>query len=384
MTVGLLYDIGCQLEWSCCKWIAIFHAYGHQWPCQIIYHPRKCEGFGLSDGEGCERLWSSLKQLIPPLRVSGFNQRLFMLDTQIRYLGTRSLQGFGHWLHRCWIHCQMKKNAALDNLQDLDLDEDMLRVEWKAQIAHQTRPAPCQSRNKAAEVITTLLALEKTLDAHNASVHELEARLHGGHVDDMVELNLQLIDARLSALGVEDKAELEKMKKDIYFTARLNARAVKTHIRDCLHQQKFELERLERSYRASINAEKLHANTQHSIKHCEPSILKLVLTYNGLAPPFAIPPHSIPCDGIFQLNVDDNIWQDIGLDDATLNPPVWLSDEAVRNGIWLQLEVDRCFEEEAQLMRERGIRSEGLWPQLVHCAPFPSTAPYFRAPGYHV
>ncbi|KAG1781441.1 hypothetical protein EV702DRAFT_1177262 [Suillus placidus] len=56
MTIRLLYDIGCQLERSCRKWIAVFHAYGHQWPCQIIYHPRKCEGFGLSDGEGCERL----------------------------------------------------------------------------------------------------------------------------------------------------------------------------------------------------------------------------------------------------------------------------------------------------------------------------------------
>jgi hypothetical protein len=26
----------------------------------------------------------------------------------------------------------------------------------------------------------------------------------------------------------------------------------------------------------------------------------------------------------------------------------------------------------------RGIGSEGLWPQLVHCAPFLSIAPYFR------
>ncbi|KAG1727336.1 hypothetical protein EDB19DRAFT_1897559 [Suillus lakei] len=386
MTVGLLYDIGCQLERSCRKWslldesilsqitfaVAVFHAYGHQWPCQITYHPRKREGFGLSDGEGCERLWSSLKQLIPPLRVSGFNQRLFVLDTQIRHLDTRSLQGFGHWLHRRWIHCQTKKNAALDNLQDLDPDEDMLHAEWKAQIAHQTRPAPCQSRNKAAEVITTLLALEKTLDAHDASVRELEAQLHGGHVDDMVELNLQLIDACSSALGVEDKAELEKMKKDVYLTARLNARAVKTCIRDHLRQRKFELERLERLYRASINAEKLHANTQHSIKRREPGILKLVSTYNGLcshirslirqqrAPPFAIPPHSIPRDGIFQLDVDDNIWQDIGLDDATVNPPAWLSDEAVRNSIRLQLEVDRCFEEEARLMREQSVMQEWM------------------------
>ncbi|KAI6102138.1 hypothetical protein F5141DRAFT_1190033 [Pisolithus sp. B1] len=53
MTVGHLYDIGCQLEHSCCKWglledgilsrlkfgISVFHAYGHQWPCQVVYHP---------------------------------------------------------------------------------------------------------------------------------------------------------------------------------------------------------------------------------------------------------------------------------------------------------------------------------------------------------
>lgn len=84
MRIGLLYDIGCQLHPSCVKWgfladfldritfgISVFHAYGHQWPCQVIYHPRKCIGFGLTDGEGCEWFWSSIKQLIPSLRVSG-------------------------------------------------------------------------------------------------------------------------------------------------------------------------------------------------------------------------------------------------------------------------------------------------------------------------
>lgn len=84
MTVGILYDIGCQLHRSCVKWdflngirnritfaISVFHAYGHQWACQVIYHPRKCVGFGLTDGEGCERFWSAIKKLIPMLRVSG-------------------------------------------------------------------------------------------------------------------------------------------------------------------------------------------------------------------------------------------------------------------------------------------------------------------------
>ncbi|KAG2030262.1 hypothetical protein BDR03DRAFT_936700 [Suillus americanus] len=400
MMIGLLYDIGCQLKRSCRKWkfmddntlsriafaVAVFHAYGHQWPCQIVYHPRKREGFGLSDGEGCERLWSFLKPLIPSLRVSGFNQRLFVLDTQIRHLDSKSLQGFGHWLHRRWIHCQMKKNSALDSLHDLQVDEDMLRVEWKAQVDHQMRPAPRQSRNKAVEVITTVLALEKTLEAQEASIRELEMQLHSGRVPDIVEFNLQLADIRSwraktadtlrqcqAVLGTEDKVNLQKMKKDIYLMVRLNALAVKTCIRDRLRQCKFELERLKRSYRATINAEhKLHANTQQSIKRREPGILKLVSTYNGLcsqlrslicqrqAPPYAIMPHIIPRDGIFLLDVDDDIWQDVGLDNDTMVPPAWLSDDAVRNGIRLQLEVDRCVEEEARLMRERAVIQEWM------------------------
>ncbi|KAG1849101.1 hypothetical protein C8R48DRAFT_750301 [Suillus tomentosus] len=366
MTIGLLYDIGCQLERSCRKWkfmdnsilsciafaVAVFHAYGHQWPCQIVYHPRKREGFGLSDGEGCKRLWSFLKPLIPSLHVSGFNQQLFVLDTQIRHLDSKSLQGFRHWLHRRWIHCQTKKNGALDSLHDLQVDEHMLRVEWKAQVDHQMKPAP--HTNKAAEVITTVLALEKTLEAQEASICELEMQLH-------------------AVLGTEDKVNLEKMKKDVYLTVRLNALAVKTRIRDRLRQCKFELERLKRSYRATINADhKLHANTQQSIKWREPSILKLVSTYNGLcsqlrslirqrrAPPYAVMPHIILRDGIFLLDVDDDIWQDVGLDDDTIAPPAWLSDDAIRNGIRLQLEVDRCMEEEARLMRERAVIQEWM------------------------
>ncbi|KAG2123852.1 hypothetical protein DEU56DRAFT_917259 [Suillus clintonianus] len=342
MTIGLLYDIGCQLERSCRKWnfmddsilsritfaVAVFHAYGHQWACQIVYHPRKREGFGLSDGKGCERLWSFLKPLIPSLRVSGFNQRLFVLNTQIHH--SKLLQGFGHWLHRRWIHCQSKKNDALDRLHALELDENALRVEWKAQVDHQMRPTPRQSRNKAAEVITIILALEKTLQTQEASIHELEMQLHGVRVPNIGEV---------TALGMEDKVNLEKMKKDTYLTVRLNALAIKTRIHDRLRQRKIELERLERSYRATVNAErKLHRR----------------------APRSAVPPHIIPRNGIFQLDIDDDIWQDVGLDDDTLNPPAWLSNDMVRNGIRLQLEVDRCNEEEAQLTWERAVIQEWM------------------------
>lgn len=93
VTVGLLYDINCQLHRSCLKWgflaeymprlwfaISVFHAYGHQWVCQLVYHPRKCVGFGLSDGESCERFWNAIKKLIAPLRVSGVSPSLIRVS----------------------------------------------------------------------------------------------------------------------------------------------------------------------------------------------------------------------------------------------------------------------------------------------------------------
>ncbi|KAF9514704.1 hypothetical protein BS47DRAFT_1372244 [Hydnum rufescens UP504] len=75
--VGVLYDIGCQMHRTLQKWdlmpeylhrlkftISIFHAYGHQWACQLWYHPQKA-------AIGCEHFWSDLWKLIPGLRVTG-------------------------------------------------------------------------------------------------------------------------------------------------------------------------------------------------------------------------------------------------------------------------------------------------------------------------
>jgi len=76
------------------------------------------------------------------------------------------------------------------------------------------------------------------------------------------------------------------------------------------------------------------------------------------APTGAILPQHISCDGIFQLDVDDDVWQDIGLEDEIADPPQWLSDENVRQGICLLLDLDRCLEEEGRLRRERCIMQE--------------------------
>jgi hypothetical protein len=58
---------------------------------------------------------------------------------------------------------------------------------------------------------------------------------------------------------------------------------------------------------------------------------------------------------LFSLDVDDAIWQDIGLDESgdVDEPPLWLCDEMVRKGIQGVLLRDRCDEEFYFLRRER-------------------------------
>ena len=94
------------------------------------------------------------------------------------------------------------------------------------------------------------------------------------------------------------------------------------------------------------------------------------------APQSAVAPEPIKSDGLFKLDVDDDIWQDIGLEDdisvggeSSHSPPVprWLGDESVRSGIKAQLTVDRCKEELDRLSLERCILQQWMqeeWKNL--------------------
>lgn len=63
--------------------VAVFHAYAHNWQCQLQYNPRKIESFGRRDGEGCERLWSKLVKLIRLNRRANASLRLMNLHFKV-------------------------------------------------------------------------------------------------------------------------------------------------------------------------------------------------------------------------------------------------------------------------------------------------------------
>ncbi|KZT54015.1 hypothetical protein CALCODRAFT_417841, partial [Calocera cornea HHB12733] len=129
-TVGLLYDIGCQLDHSSrlpashrhrnhiCSidlfqygylgaafpriimGCSVLHAYGHEWACQVAYHPRRREGFGLSDGEGSERVWSRTRREIPILRRADKARRVMALDRKFRHCGETMRENLGRWFNQ--------------------------------------------------------------------------------------------------------------------------------------------------------------------------------------------------------------------------------------------------------------------------------------------
>src|SRR5260370_20892043 len=105
------WKVGCQIhcaihkwdfpsEWrECLKWdVSIFHAYRHQWACQLWYHLHKDKSWGLSDGEGCERFWSELCHLVTGLHVTGYHCCLFMLDMQIEHITAKKHFQLPRWL----------------------------------------------------------------------------------------------------------------------------------------------------------------------------------------------------------------------------------------------------------------------------------------------
>lgn len=82
-----------------------------------------------------------------------------------------------------------------------------------------------------------------------------------------------------------------------------------------------------------------------------------ILIQQRKAPRNSVAPLKINMEQLFDLDVDDNIWLDIGIGynkdiDETV-PPLWLSNEGVRAGIRALTDRDRCLEEHDQLLKER-------------------------------
>ncbi|KIJ30560.1 hypothetical protein M422DRAFT_267904 [Sphaerobolus stellatus SS14] len=396
--VGLLYDIACQLQRSMLKWgfledlfprlqfaVAVFHAFGHQWPCQLNFHPRKHEGFGLTDGEGCERFWSNLKRLIPSLRISGRFRRRWSLDRQFHHIKQDSLRNLALNLKKKRIRAEKCLKEANKVLAKVDVEEIVLRKQWALQVKTQTTKIERQDRNKADKALERILGLRAECDDLHLRIRKLgktrsitstecletlesidEDLSSAQKALESTTKELQAAEKALGVSGAEAKSRLKVLKGSEFLRHRMNARALKSRIRAKLISQKFERGRLERVYRHHVTQEKDHAQTKALLKRGTKSIGTLVSKFNRVvelmhdlkkrkkAPPRAKIPALLKTQKLFRLDIDDGIWNDHGLgeEDDDTELPGWLADESIRKGIIAMLNRDRAIEEFERLKAE--------------------------------
>ncbi|KAF7330720.1 hypothetical protein MSAN_02444600 [Mycena sanguinolenta] len=365
--VGVLYDIACQAERWARKWgfmarfierlrfaVSVFHAFGHDWPCQVIYHPLKCEGFGFSNGEGCERFWHSISHLIAHLRISGYHHRIYTLDSQVKQVDEANLFKLAEWNHRRTLFSQNKREEAERDLKKCGLSSEYLKDQWKAQVKAQTKPVPRRSKTQSAKAVATVIALRNAVEIEKAEVDSCKQALEEADEEDenaVEDTKQALEDARATwkktrdrlrrreeALGLDEKP---RKFDSVIFYVRGNSSGIGWN---------------ERPRRHRASDQKLRAHTEAAVKRRQPKISNLVREYNKLcdamgheirtrkAPRGAIAPDRIDPKKVYALDVDDSIWQDVGLedDDDRAEPPPWLTDDKVRGGIRAVLQLDRA------------------------------------------
>ncbi|KAH7096184.1 hypothetical protein BKA62DRAFT_625285, partial [Auriculariales sp. MPI-PUGE-AT-0066] len=398
-TVGVLYDIACQLSRSVEKarygfldtfsdrisWaVSVFHAYGHQWACQVLFHPRKCEGFGRSDGEGCERFWSCIRKMVPVLRVTGYHRRMFLLDRQVKHIHEDGLPRLCVWLSRRHADSQTALLEAEKRLAVLGLSEAELQLLWKAQVNAQTRKPERKKQNAAdmkidqilvelsdwserkAEVVQRKAALKRKMNSLSSAQTDAETDKISTEDRELKSWRKHIGD-KMAALGELNQRKLRDLKGNPYLRARINARALRSNIRSSVVAHKFERARLERHFRAQIQQNRDHEQAKEAVHRREKGLNRMIASYNALVSQMeelakagkaptrrVITPRRIDPRQLFRLDVDDEIWQE----DPGLGPqdeesrPRWETDPAVREGIQLMLQLKRAREEMERITHE--------------------------------
>ncbi|OCH83923.1 hypothetical protein OBBRIDRAFT_815662 [Obba rivulosa] len=390
-TVAALYDIGCvadrgnglysylpdhittRLLWA----ISVMHAYGHQWACQLVYNPRLRPGLGLRDGEGVERLWSKLRVFIPITRTSGRARRIWLIDRQARVIGDEMRNSLGIFIiHKLKHGVRLQRANAQNILSEIAVSETELRRQWSLQQEAQLSiraHAPARLKKE----VDAVLVLQGDIDRVETAIKAVRAQLQAsgsssqsinvlGQLENGLEELGNRVESLYTSLNVSDVfPELKGLNVD-FVKMLVLARDVKVNLRKRVTAQFLEYDRLDRAAGGKDNplGTKLHQHTRKAISKRQPSILTAIRKFNKYCmiladaaskpgiPASIVLPQPLATD-LAKLRDDPNLYEDVWITpNPSQEPPRWLEDQDVRNGIQALLKMDRCKEEEARLRRE--------------------------------
>ncbi|KAJ6503853.1 hypothetical protein C8R45DRAFT_817825 [Mycena sanguinolenta] len=322
---------------------------------------------GLSHFSVAERFRKFISHLIAHLHICGYHNRLYTLDTQIEHTGQQSLFCLGEWINWWYRYSILKCAGAEEELGNTNAAPPsyVILARSGCSLTHRVLG---QAKNPGKKAVNTVILLRSSIKMRETQVEELCRKFLEAVMEESEDAGLHEAEYKASKEALaKSQTQLKTMAKSEYMCLRMNAHTLKLCLWERLHARKFELDVVERLYRQLVNDAKLHAHTELVVKRQEPAISKLAANYNKLctqinnlirnkkAPCKAVAPIPIPCEGLWQLDVDDTIFQDVGLDDHDDyqdGPPLWLCNKKVCAGIKALLELDRCDKEDAQLQRE--------------------------------
>lgn len=131
--VFFLYDVGCLLKKHLQgrkfahldKFnfaVPVFHSYGHVAHCQLEYSPRFQTGFGLTDGEVLERLWSYMRRFSKMTKEMRPAHRIDVLSDALGHFAHLSAINLGELLVDRMKKAKHVLETASKDLESLMVD----------------------------------------------------------------------------------------------------------------------------------------------------------------------------------------------------------------------------------------------------------------------
>ncbi|TFK20686.1 hypothetical protein FA15DRAFT_759211 [Coprinopsis marcescibilis] len=382
-TLSVLYDVGCVLDRSLqlyeilpdaitarMVWAtSAMHAYAHQWSCQLVYNPRFATGFGLTDGEGVERLWSRMRKLIGICRTSLRGRRIRLLDRQAQGIAYEMKSDLGAWIRR-----RLKRKIpehikeGQKSLEECAMTIPQLREQWglqrEAQLSVRAH-APERLKKELDAVLrlqTNLEKFESSLEAAHAELARTHTSVTANTVQTLEETADKMrdeVEKLYSSIHVEEiYPELDGIDLK-YVRKLLVVRDLKINIRKRAIGNMFEYDRLDQAAAGRHQAlgTKIHQSIRSTIKARAPALQTAIRRFNKncveLAamnkPDWNIPTPSILPTSIEELRHDPVLLEDVWILPSKQEIPPWLGDSTVRQGIRGMLRQDRCLEEQLRL-----------------------------------
>ncbi|TFK17153.1 hypothetical protein FA15DRAFT_761178 [Coprinopsis marcescibilis] len=385
-TVGVLYDVGCVLDRSLqlydilpedimrrVVWAtSAMHAYAHQWSCQLVYNPRFITGFGLTDGEGVERLWSRLRKLIGICRGSLRGKRIWIIDRQASTIADELKVDLGAWIRRrlgtkLEEHLQESRKA----FETCEMQICELREQWRLQKEAQLSVrahAPVRLRKELDALLrlqTDVEKLEKSLEHARAEFSDTTSADSIKNVEFMEESYDKMrdhVESLYASLNIQDIFPELKNLELKFVRQLLLLRDLKINIRKRAIGNLFEWDRLNQATggRHQALGTKIHQQIRHTISKRTPALETAVKRFNRYCaelasmyqPEWNIPlPEPLPAK-LGDLRNDPGLLEDVWISPSDVEIPPWLNDCSVREGIRGMLRQDRCLEEQRRLGME--------------------------------